>query len=91
MLESKYIYNPKTLRYERSRISIVRVLMTLLGLLAFGASFFIGLVVLQNYWIETPVEKSFRAENSALKNYKDDLVLQLMSSQNQMSELEQMD
>ena len=88
---SKYIYNPKTLRYERSRISIVRILMTFLGLLSFGASFFVGLVVLQNYWIETPVEKSFRAENSALKDYKDELVLQLMSSQNQMSELEQKD
>jgi murein DD-endopeptidase MepM/ murein hydrolase activator NlpD len=84
----KYIYNPKTLRFERSRISILQSVMTLLGLLSFGALFFVGLVVLQNYLIQTPVEKFFRAENSALKDYKVELVLQLLSAQNQMSELE---
>ncbi len=85
---SKYIYNPKTLRFEPFRISILHIVMTLLGLLSFGALFFVGLVVLQNYWIETPVEKFFRAENSALKDYKVELVLQLLSAQDQMSQLE---
>ena len=85
---SKYIYNPKTLRFERSRISILQIVMTALALLSFGAIFFVGLVVLQNYWIETPLEKSLRAEVSALKEYKGELVLQLLSAQDQMSRLE---
>jgi murein DD-endopeptidase MepM/ murein hydrolase activator NlpD len=88
---SKYIYNPKTLRFERSRISILQIVMTLFGLLSFGAFFFIGLVVLQNYAIETPVEKYFRAENRALKDYKVQLVLESLSAENQMSQLEQKD
>ncbi|HMI65413.1 MAG TPA: M23 family metallopeptidase [Cyclobacteriaceae bacterium] len=91
MPESKYIYNPKTLRFERSRISILQIVMTLFGLLSFGAFFFIGLVVLQNYVIETPVEKYFRAENRALKDYKVQLVLESLSAENQMSQLEQKD
>jgi murein DD-endopeptidase MepM/ murein hydrolase activator NlpD len=88
---SKYIYNPKTLRFERSRISILHVFMTVLGLLSFGALFFVGLVIAQNYWIETPVEKYLRTENRALKDYKVELVLQLLSAQNQLSQLEQKD
>ncbi len=88
---SKYIYNSKTLRFERSRISVLRITMTFLGLLSFGALFFVGLLVVQNYWIETPVEKFLRSENNALKDYKVELVLQLLSAQNQMSRLEQKD
>src|SRR5258706_4031245 len=84
----KYIYNPKSLRFERSRISVVQIVVTLLGLLSFGAFFFVGLVVLQNYWIESPVEKSLRTENNTLKEYKVELVLQFLSAKNQMSQLE---
>jgi murein DD-endopeptidase MepM/ murein hydrolase activator NlpD len=87
----KYFYNSKTLRFERSRISPVRIFIAMLGLLSFGALFFVGLVILQNYWIETPVEKSLRAEIGALKEYKVELVLQLMSAENQLSQLEQKD
>ncbi len=91
MPESKYIYNPATLRYERSRISIGSVLLTTFGLLSFGMMFFAGLVYLQNYFIETPAEKALRTENAALKAYKVDLNLLFVSAETRLADLEQKD
>ena len=90
-LKSKYFYNAETLRFERTRLSFFSVLLYLLGLLCFGALFFVGLVFLQNHVIETPIEKSLRAENKAMKKYKVELVSQLESSKAALAELKSKD
>lgn len=87
LMASKYTYNTETLRYERMRLSFFNVLLYFLGLLCFGALFFIGLVFLQNHIIETPIEKQLRAENKALKKYKIELASNLKSSKHTLSEL----
>lgn len=70
MARTKYVYNPKTLRYERARISIINVSMTLIALLCFGALFFVGLFFLQNYLVNTPAEQALREENQALRDHR---------------------
>jgi murein DD-endopeptidase MepM/ murein hydrolase activator NlpD len=87
MARAKYYYNAKTLRYERARPSISGILSTMIGLLAFGAVFFIGLFYLQNKLIDTPAERELRAENAALKNHYNILSAKLQSSKNNLSGL----
>ncbi|MBP9925335.1 MAG: M23 family metallopeptidase [Cyclobacteriaceae bacterium] len=91
MSTSKFNYNPKTLRYERVKISVFNVLITAIGYLTFGVIFFIGLVLLQNLIIETPSEKKLRAENKALDRHKILLTAQLTESNRQLSELKTKD
>ena len=67
MPEIKYYYNPKTLRYERTTLSVFNLLLNFLAYLTCGVLFFVGLVILQNYIVQTPLEKSLKAENAALK------------------------
>jgi murein DD-endopeptidase MepM/ murein hydrolase activator NlpD len=61
--------------------------ITLLGYLFTGAVFFIALVFLQNYFIDTPLEKSLKTENAALSEYKTILTAKLETSNNQLQEL----
>jgi len=68
MNKPKFRYNQKTLRYERVGLSVWRTLSSFIGYVSFGAVFFVGLNFLQNLIIETKVEKSLRAENTALKD-----------------------
>ena len=91
MLGTKYIYNPSTLRYERARISVLSIGSMILGLFLLGAFFFVGLVYVQNYIVETPLEKSLTAENKALHHYKIELAAHLDLAKIQMSELESKD
>lgn len=90
-LKSKYFYNQETLRFERTGLSFVNILFYFLGLVFFGALFFVGLVFLQNHIIETPIEKSLRAENKAMKKYKVELASQLESSKAALAELRSKD
>jgi murein DD-endopeptidase MepM/ murein hydrolase activator NlpD len=91
MADSKFHYNPKTLRYERVKISIFNIIITAVSYLAFGCIFFIGLVLLQNLIIETPSEKILRAENKALQQHKVLLTSQLWQSNQQLAELKKQD
>jgi len=91
MADSKFHYNPKTLRYERVKISIFNIIITAVSYLAFGCVFFIGLVLLQNLIIETPSEKILRAENKALQQHKVLLTSQLWQSNQQLAELKKQD
>jgi len=91
MADSKFHYNPKTLRYERVKISIFNIIITAVSYLAFGCIFFIGLVLLQNLIIETPSEKKLRAENKALQQHKVLLTSQLWQSNQQLAELKKQD
>lgn len=91
MAGNKFHYNPKTLRYERVKISIFNVLITLFSYLTFGVLFFVGLVILQNIIIETPSEKKVRAENKALDDHKKLLTAQLLESNQKLAELKAKD
>lgn len=87
MARTKYYYNAKTLRYERARLSVSGILSTAIGLLAFGAVFFIGLFYLQNKLIDTPAEKQLRTENAALKQHYKILSAKLETSKTNLAEL----
>jgi murein DD-endopeptidase MepM/ murein hydrolase activator NlpD len=87
MAESRYTYNSKTLKYERTGISILGLSFRGLGYVVFGALFFVGLVIVQNYFIETPLEKSLRAENEALTNHKIILTASLQESNTRIESL----
>jgi murein DD-endopeptidase MepM/ murein hydrolase activator NlpD len=87
MARTKYYYNAKTLRYERARPSLSGILSTAIGLLAFGAVFFIGLFYLQNKLIDTPAEKQLRTENAALRNHYKVLSAKLQTSKSNLAAL----
>lgn len=87
MRRTKYYYDAKTLRYERARLSLSRILSTVVGLLAFGAVFFIGLFYLQNKLIDTPAERQLRMENAALRNHYKVVSAKLESSKGSLSQL----
>jgi murein DD-endopeptidase MepM/ murein hydrolase activator NlpD len=91
MAITKFKYNPKTLRYERTSISLLGAAFRGFGYLIFGALFFVGLVLLQNYLIDTPFEKELRAENEALRQHKTVLIASLQESNGRISELKNED
>jgi murein DD-endopeptidase MepM/ murein hydrolase activator NlpD len=69
MAAPKYYYNEKTLRYERARLHIGGLLLTITGVLLTGSLFFLGLASLQNRVVATTTEKALRSENEALKEH----------------------
>lgn len=91
MALTKFYYNPKTLRYERARFSVVRIAMGIVGYLVFGFVFFAALLFLQNLIIETPKEKQLRAENRALSEHKVILSALLTESNHQLTGLKKKD
>ncbi|MBL7871839.1 MAG: M23 family metallopeptidase [Cyclobacteriaceae bacterium] len=91
MAAAKFQYNNKTLRFEQVKISYFSVLLSVLSYLTFGLFFFVGLVLLQNFLIETPVEKRLRTENKALEKHKLLLTSQLTQSNQQLAELKSKD
>jgi murein DD-endopeptidase MepM/ murein hydrolase activator NlpD len=88
MAHAKYYYNTKTLKYERAGLSISGALSTIIGLLSFGAIFFVGLFYLQNKLIDTPTERKLRNENAALRNHYKVLSAKLETSKANLIELE---
>lgn len=91
MAETKFRYNPKTLRYERASVSVLSIVFSGLGYIVLGGLFFVGLVMLQNYFVETPLEKTLRKENAALKEYKVFLTASLKESNEQINQLKEED
>lgn len=94
MPKKKYYYNPKTLQFERKKISPLRVFYAALAYLSFGVVFFVGLLALQNRVVQSPLEKNLRAENRELKKHKriissqiDEANLQLALLQSKDNEL----
>jgi len=87
MAGTKFKYNKKTLRYERTGVSIVGLAFRGFGYLIFATLFFVGLVTLQNFVIDTPLEKSLRAENEALENHKVILTASLFESNERIGQL----
>lgn len=91
MLRTNFRYNPENLRYERVKISFFNVFITLFSYLSFGVLFFAGLLLLQNYIVETPSEKKLRSDNESLKQHKIVLAGQLLQSNDQLEELKKQD
>jgi murein DD-endopeptidase MepM/ murein hydrolase activator NlpD len=91
MASTKFRYNTKTLRFEQAKISYFSVFLSIVSYLTFSFIFFVGLVLLQNFLVETPVEKKLRAENKALEKHKLLLASQLTSSNQQLAELKNKD
>jgi murein DD-endopeptidase MepM/ murein hydrolase activator NlpD len=89
--EPKFKYNQKTLRYERASISVLSLALRGFGYLIFACLFFVGLVMLQNYVIDTPLENELRAENEALNQHKIILAAGLQESNSRISELKNED
>jgi len=87
MTGTKFKYNQRTLRYERTGVSIVGLAFRGFCYLIFATLFFVGLVTLQNYVIDTPLEKSLRAENEALESHKVILTASLFESNERISQL----
>lgn len=87
----RFYYNTKTLRYERVKVPFLKVLFTMIGYLAVGAIFCFGLLLLQNYVIETPLEAKLHTENEALANHKILLTSQLWQANQQLAELKKQD
>ncbi len=90
-MPTKFKYNTKTLRFERVKISYVRLFLSGVSYLTFGCLFFIGLLLLQNFLVETPLEKKLRAENRALEKHKVLLTSKLAQSNQQLAELKSKD
>ena len=91
MAETKFRYNPKTLRYERASVSVLSIVFSAFGYIVLGGLFFVGLVMLQNYFVDTPLEKTLRAENAALKEYKVVLAASLKESNERINQLKEED
>lgn len=87
MPNKKYYYNPKTLRFELKKISFTKVFGNAIGYLSFGALFFIGLLLLQNYVVETPLEAQYRLENESLKTHKAILNDRIQAANTQLTSL----
>ncbi len=87
MRKTQFRYNRKTLRYERVGFSIWRTGSTLIAYCCFGFLFFVALNFVQNYFIETKLEKSLFAENKALNEYKVVLASQIESADLALNDL----
>jgi murein DD-endopeptidase MepM/ murein hydrolase activator NlpD len=70
MPDSKFRYNLKTLRFEKAGFPWRAILFNSIILAFTCCLFFIGLLYLQNRFVETPLERSLRKENAALLKHK---------------------
>jgi len=91
MPNKKYYYNPKTLRFEIKKISLSKVLGNSFGYLSFGALFFVGLLALQNFIVETPLESKYRLENQSLRKHKAILNERVQMANAQLADLQSKD
>jgi len=91
MLRTKFTYNPETLRYERAKISFLNILLSSISYLTFGVLFFAALLLIQNFLIETPLEKELKAENESLNKHKIVLAGLLTQSNQQLETLKKVD
>jgi murein DD-endopeptidase MepM/ murein hydrolase activator NlpD len=70
MSDVKYQYNPKTFRYERSRVTIKDVLWYVSGLLTSALILGGVAIAIHDFWIETENERLLVIENNLLKKHK---------------------
>jgi len=86
---TKFIYNPKTCRYEREGINLWRVAGIGALLLTFAALFFVGIATLHAVVWESDEENQLRAENEALERHYALVKQQHEESEQQLKALEE--
>ncbi|MCU0421161.1 MAG: M23 family metallopeptidase [Cyclobacteriaceae bacterium] len=87
MARIRFRYNPNTLKYERVGIRVGALLFTLFSYVAIGFLFFVGLLLLQNKFLNSDEEKALRAENRALAQHHQQLASTLVRAHRQLDEL----
>lgn len=70
MANYRFRYNPENLRYERLRISVWKVSITILGVISISLLLFVALLFLQNRFFHTPKKARLHSENLDLRNQK---------------------
>jgi murein DD-endopeptidase MepM/ murein hydrolase activator NlpD len=70
MPQPKFLYNLKSLRFEKAGFPWRWVIINGLGLAFMVVLFFAGLLYLQNRIVESPLEKQLRWENDVLTRHK---------------------
>lgn len=87
----QFVFNPKSLRFERAGIPWGNWLLGLLALLAFTVLFFFGIAWLDATVWETPEEIALRKENQALASYYQVVAHELKESKALVSSIAQKD
>ncbi len=83
MSRIKYYYDPKTCKYERYQRSKWDIALNSLGFLSSSLILAVGILIIFNYYFDSPKELLLKKENKELKYY-----YQLMESDvNQMSQM----
>jgi murein DD-endopeptidase MepM/ murein hydrolase activator NlpD len=83
MSRIKYYYDPKTCKYERYQRSKWDITLNTLGFLSFALILAVGILIVFNYYFDSPKELILKKENKELKYY-----YQLMESEvSQMSQM----
>lgn len=88
---TKFIYNPKTCRYEREGINLWRVSGIGMLILTFGSLFFVGIATLHSVVWESEEETQLRAENKALERHYAVVKQQYEESEIQLKALDEKD
>ncbi len=87
MARIRFRYNPNTLKYERVGLRVGTIVFSLLSYLAVGFVCFIGLLLLQNKFLNSNEEKALRLENKALAQHHKQLATVMARSQEQLDQL----
>ncbi|NBP68439.1 MAG: hypothetical protein EBR30_07700 [Cytophagia bacterium] len=88
---TKFIYNPKTCRYEREGINLLRIGGLLALVLTLSFLFFAGIATLHGLVWQSDEEIRLRSENKALKQHYAVVKQQFEESEQQLSALEEKD
>lgn len=88
---TKFIYNPKTCRYEREGINLWRIGGLLAMVLTLSFLFFAGIATLHGLVWQSDEEIRLRSENKALKQHYAVVKQQFEESEQQLSALEEKD
>jgi murein DD-endopeptidase MepM/ murein hydrolase activator NlpD len=88
---TKFIYNPKTCRYEREGINLLRIGCLLALVLTLSFLFFAGIATLHGLVWQSDEEIQLRSENKALKQHFAVVKQQFEESEQQLSALEEKD
>ena len=73
MAKTKYLFNPKTLNYEKFKLSSWVIVLRGIGVFSFSIIFCFIFFILFTKFTDTPVEKKLKSENTDLKAELDNI------------------
>jgi murein DD-endopeptidase MepM/ murein hydrolase activator NlpD len=88
---TKFIYNPKTCRYEREGINLWRITGYIALVIFFSSLTFVGIASFHALLFESEEEATLRSENKALDHHYALVKRQYVESENQLAALEEKD